>query len=159
MLLVWVTLEALGILENWVLPLDIMGSTDRMTAPEVTGRPAGVKTGGAGALFMVGLGGRIMGRLEVGNMGGTKGGLVLTSCTCLTGGACCCWNWGDSKGGPGLTNGCVLVMVTSVLHLVLGAAVDTDGIMGGKAGAETKVMGVAPALLTPAGCGMGKGWP
>ena len=54
LLFIWVTFDALGSLENWVLPL-AMGSTDLITAPEVTGKPAGVKIGGAVLLGLTGL--------------------------------------------------------------------------------------------------------
>lgn len=107
-----VAAETVGILENCVLLFD-MGATDLITAPEVT-------IGGAGAeLEGVNTGG---GALNV----GTFGALIL----CLWSGFCiiCCWNCGDSNGGPGLTMGWVLAIVTSVLHLLVLALLDEEAI-------------------------------
>ena len=118
--------EALGILANWVLPL-ILGSTDRITAPEVTGKPEGVKTGGIAPPAWVCRGLIAPPKRPLGPVanGGLKGGPLTSDPAILEGVAVvvgvvapagflgaggallakCCWNWGDNKGGPGLTKG------------------------------------------------------
>ena len=122
--------EALGILANWVLPL-ILGSTDRITAPEVTGKPEGVRTGGIAPPAWVCMGLIAPPKRPLGPVanGGLNGGPLTSDPAILEGLAAawlavvvgvapagvlgaggallarCCWNWGDNKGGPGLTKG------------------------------------------------------